>query len=315
MSSGSDILSIDTDIRKKLNGIQLDFYISETLDIIEQYKNFLKIPKKISFIGTPVKTDNDNTSKKLISSYMAIAKKYIDTSVYDQHQSKKDILCMNCNEPLELEITDENSIVCNHCSSEQQVSNQITSFADTERINISNKFAYDRKTHFRECINQYHGKQNVCIPQQVYDDLEKQFIFHGLLDMNATTKTERYKNVTKKNIMMFLKEMGYSKHYENINLIYTTITGVKLDDISYIYENILADFDILSELYDKKFANQNRKNFINTQYVLFQILRKNNHNCKRDDFTNLKTIDRKFFHENILKSLFEDLGWNYNSIF
>lgn len=315
MSSGNDIISIDTDIRKQLKDDLLCFYISETLDLIEEYKTILKIPKKVSFIGTPLKSDYDTKSKKIMLSYMVLAKKYIDISMYDQPIQKKDFLCINCNEFIQIEITDENNIICNNCSSEQQISNQIASFADTERINISNKFAYDRKTHFRECINQYHGKQNVCIPPELYTDLDKQFIFHGLLDLDGCSKIERYKRVTKKNIMMFLKDLGYSKHYENINLIYTTITGVKLDDISYIYENILADFDVLSELYDKKFANQSRKNFINTQYVLFQILRKNNHSCKREDFTNLKTVDRKYFHENILKSLFEDLGWNYNSIF
>ena len=114
---------------------------------------------------------------------------------------------------------------------------------------------------------------------------------------------------------MFLKELGYSKHYENINLIYSNITGKKLDDISHLVDRMIQDFDILSDTYDRKFSDTNRKNFINTQYVLFQLLRKHGHACDKEDFTNLKTVDRKFFHEEMIKKLFQELGWNYVSIF
>ena len=57
------------------------------------------------------------------------------------------------------------------------------------------------------------------------------------------------------------------------------------------------------------------KNFINTQYVLFQLLRRHKYPCKRADFNILKTIDRKSFHDDVCKSLFEQLGWNFTALF
>ena len=65
----------------------------------------------------------------------------------------------------------------------------------------------------------------------------------------------------------------------------------------------------------KKFKHINRKNFINTQYVLFQLLRRHRHSCKKEEFIILKTIDRKFFHDEICKELFEELGWNHSPFY
>lgn len=313
MASSPDILSIDEDIRKKIDSQQLQFYISDTLDIIERYKTLLKTPRKVNFMGevskNPLITKEDN---ELIDKYLKITRKY-SFDCEPMESQKNESCCHNCNEILKFIILDDTNLICTNCSSEQNTCISTISYADTERINISSKFSYDRKTHFRECINQYHGKQNVAIPQKLYDDLMEKFDFHRLL-VEGSTPNERCQNINKKTVMTFLKELGYTKQYENVNLIYTNMTGKKLDDISYINERILCDFDILSELYDKQCVDKVRKNFINTQYVLFQLLRRNGHPCKKEDFSNLKTIDRKFFHENIMKALFEELGWNYTSI-
>jgi hypothetical protein len=313
-----NILDVDVNMRKKLTGDQLNFYISDTIELIEKYKAILKKPTKISFFG-PLDTSKQTEEEKseIVKQYTKIIRNYHHMSV-DSNASANYVTnpkCQNCGELIQEIDSDGITIVCSNCSCEQTIVVSSVSYYDTERINLTNKFAYDRKTHFRECISQYHGKQNVVIPQKVYDDLEKAFVFNGLINEHETNQQVKYQNITKKNILIFLKDLGYSKQYENVNLIYNKITGVKLDDISYLYESILTDFDLLSDLYDKKFSNQSRKNFINTQYVLFQLLSKNKHKCKKEDFSNLKAIDRKFFHENILKSLFEDLGWNYTSIF
>ena len=116
-------------------------------------------------------------------------------------------------------------------------------------------------------------------------------------------------------ILLFLKELGYANHYENVHLIHHVLTGKKPHDISNLEDQLLDDFDILTDLYDKKYKDINRKNFINTQYVLFQLLRRHKYPCKRQDFNILKTIDRKSFHDEVCKNLFEQLGWNFTALF
>ena len=116
--------------------------------------------------------------------------------------------------------------------------------------------------------------------------------------------------------MVFLKDLGYSKHYENINLIYYNITGNKPDDISHLEEKLMHDFDCITKLYDELFVKKiSRNNFINTQYVLYQLLKRHKHPCKKEDFSVLKTIDRIAFHDDIVKILFQRLGWNHDSYF
>ena len=72
---------------------------------------------------------------------------------------------------------------------------------------------------------------------------------------------------------------------------------------------------LLTNMYDKIFKNIDRKNFINTQYVLYQLLRRHKHPCNKCDFSILKTIDRECFHDEVCKKLFEKLGWNHTPYF
>ena len=57
------------------------------------------------------------------------------------------------------------------------------------------------------------------------------------------------------------------------------------------------------------------KSFINSQYVLYQLLRKYNYHCDKEDFNILKTSDRQNFHDDVCKELFKTLGWNFKCIF
>ena len=125
---------------------------------------------------------------------------------------------------------------------------------------------------------------------------------------------ELQKNIFK----FFLKETGHSKHYEDNVLIHYNITGKKPPDISHLEANLLEDFDILTNIYDKKYRKNstiNRKNFINTQYVLYQLLCKYKYPCDKLEFNILKTVERKSFHDDICKELFDELAWNFNALF
>jgi hypothetical protein len=93
------------------------------------------------------------------------------------------------------------------------------------------------------------------------------------------------------------------------------MTGVKPDDISHLEEQILQDFDQLTEVYDKLFKNIDRKNFINTSFVLYALLLRHKHPCKKEDFAVLKTGERILFHDEITKVCFNHLGWSYKTFY
>ena len=290
----------------------LHFYVMETLQYIEQYKDILKTPIKVNFMG---KLGNDDRKKRsVVNQYLKVASKYVDIDIRPTNPQR--VSCHNCGNKKDFEIIETNTYVCTRCYATQIVVKYNSSYNDIDRVNISSKYMYDPKIHFRDCIKQYQGKQNCTIPAKVYEELEQEFSRHHLLCGDEDTpREERFVNVTKNHIMMFLKELGYSKHYENVHLIHYTITGKKPDDISHIEDQLLDDFDQLIDLYHKRFKHIKRKNFINTQYVLYQLIRRHRHECNKEEFIILKTIDRKFFHDEICKVLFEEKGWNHSPYF
>ena len=267
-----------------------NFYVLETAEILEKYKAILKKPQKINFMGKSIKHNKEKDV--LITLYLEKANNYvqIDYNSTNFINDKKDkIVCKNCNNSKEFEIQEGNVYICLHCSAQQFILKNVTSYKDINRVNISSKYIYDRKIHFRDCINQYQGKQNSTIQQEVYNDIEKQLELHYIVDPNITNKKEKFKNVTKEHISIFLKDLSYTKHYENVNLIHYNLTGIKPDDISHIEDKLLNDFDVITDAYDKLFKHLDRKNFINTQYILYQLLLRHKHPCKKEDFSILKT--------------------------
>lgn len=307
-----NIAELSEEIDRIENNIDLNYYTIETAEFIQKYNEILKTPLKMTFVGKP-KTESGE-KRKIIAEYLKHAQKYYNFNI-ELKTKKLKIQCENCTNKDDF-IIDENVYICQQCGAEQEVVQQTSSYKDVDRVNISTKYTYDRKVHFRDCINQYQGKQNCTIEQKVYDDLEDIFERHHLVVGKKGDKKEiRFSKITRKHVLMFLKELGYSKHYENVILIHYNITGKKPDDISYLEDRLLQDFDLLIETYDKHFKNKvERVNFISTQYVLYQLLRKYKHPCKKEDFVILKTTERKVFHDTVCSNLFSLLGWNFKNI-
>jgi hypothetical protein len=288
---------------------EYNFYVANTLPLLEKYRKKLNEPVKVSFVG---KIENNNSEKEsIINEYLEISDKYMNIknkrNVNDKNNDNK-IECNNCSNKNNFDIYDGTIYICKECFSQQNILSHNSSYNDIDRVNISTKYMYDRRIHFRDCIKQYQGKQNSTIPQKIYDDLKQEFISHHLLDNDAPNI---YHKITKNQILLFLKELGYANHYENVHLIHYNFTKIKPDDISHLEDQLMDDFDALTALYDVKYKGINRKNFINTQYVLYQLLQRHRHKCDKAEFVILKTVDRKFFHDEVCKTLFEILGWNH----
>jgi len=293
---------------------ELDKVIHEYLSIVELY--FPEEYKSITFENGGTNMEAQHPLKVVKSGSSSSS-----ASSRDQALCSEQIKCPFCETteatPSSFSLCD-NHFVCNTCGfvSASTYHNNI-SFKDIDRVNISSKYSYDRRTHFRDCINQYQGKQNVTIDPGVYDDIRRQLVLHRLIPDNykELPVSEAFQDITKEQILIFLKETGHSKHYEDIVLIFHHLTQKPVPDISYLENDLLHDFDLLTELYDQKYKKTERKNFINTQYVLFQLLRRHKYPCKKEDFNILKTIDRKYYHDTICADLFVTLGWNFQALF
>lgn len=289
---------------------QLEFYLSETFSILENYRNHLRKPLKMSFMfSKPISTEEID---KIKLEYLTIAKKYYDVHI-PVLSPVSTLKCDMCSNIKSFDNVDDIYYVCRECGSQQEKNMNSVSYTDINRISIVTKYSYDRKVHFKECISQYQGIQNCSIDQKIYTEIENELQKHNLLfgDEN-TPRTVRFSKVTRKHVQTFLRELGYSRHYENVILIHSKLTGKKPDNISHLVDRLLSDFDVLLETYDLLFKNKiERKSFINSQCVLYQLLVKHKHPCNKEDFNILKTIERQNFHNDITRHLFSHLGWHF----
>jgi ribosomal protein S27AE len=339
-----DIITIHNNlmhlIKEKCNedNHSMNYYLIHSIPLLDRYKECLNRQVKIKFVGVMIPSNIEEEIHTIIRDYLKLVRHYFpeeyaknnmeDMDKYiinPQHSSSVQVFrfgkkqkCASCLTDNMKIANHDNFFVCEQCGYVyDSVTNDI-SFKDIDRVNISNKYMYDRRTHFRDTINQYQGKQNATIDQSVYTDLIEQFKNHHLIPDNYQDlpKEVAFKDIYKEHVILFLKETGHSKHYEDVTLIHHQLTGKPTPDIAHLENQLLQDFDQLTDLYDKQFRNNNeRKNFINTQYVLFQLLKRHKYPCRKEEFSILKTIDRKYFHDNIMQSLFETLGWNIHPLF
>ena len=109
--------------------------------------------------------------------------------------------------------------------------------------------------------------------------------------------------MTKQHVFTFLKALKYPHAYKHIHLIYSTLTQKPLLDLSSIETQLMDDFDQLIYAYQQQ--DFKRTNFINTHYVLYQLLKERyDIPCSLHDFPELH-----YKHNPICHQLFSALGW------
>ena len=308
-------------LKKKIYEIENDIpmaeYIYTTSPIVEKYKKIIHTPVKVSFFNTSRKDtfsniqysrDNIEYEKyEILDEYYDIAKKYIQIKSYKKETPQR-YIC-DCGNQYNYTET-QNKIICNECSNVHSVQSIQTSFKDIDRVNLSQKYKYKKKVHFRDTVNQYQGKQNKRIEQDIYKILEDQFLIHNLVNIECKTYNEKYSNITKEHIYMFLFETNNSNYYEDINMIHTHFTGIPCPDISEIEHLLYEDFDKVVDAYES-LEDIDRIHFLNGQYILYQLLRRRKVKVKESDFDILKTRERLVEHDEIYQKICMKLEWTF----
>lgn len=303
------LLNLNKEVISRLEGQGLFqekvIYIAQTTEIIQKIIQTINENNDVSTIGRE-KTSLVQIIRALIKTH----KWNIDLTQAITVVEKD--TCHSCLSRADFIIDDGNEY-CEKCNAFQYFSKSKLTTRDFSRINIVSRFVYSRTTHFKDCMKQYQGRQNAAIPDNVMEALDKKFIRYKLVDPTKTGP-QRYHRITKAHIITFLRELKFNKHYENTNLIYFKLRGEYFDSIKHLEFELLDRFKQLLELYDDMKPETNRKNFMNIQYILFQLLKSLNHPCSLEDFTFLKTSDRKRYHDDICRKIFNKLGWKFTNL-
>lgn len=297
-------------------------FVAETLECVNEYRAALQKPVRVT---SREKCPVEEQKTVLEERYLAVANRLIVKKGWNDvdavgvlRRNKCPNKCPTCEntDATQFETNEQGLKTCTVCFTEITTLEVATSNLDYSRATVTGKFIYNRVLHFHDCIKQFQGNQNCKIPQSVYDNLNAKFKAYRLL-VDSPDKRVRYSKITKEHIKMFLDT---PKQYENVTLIYTALTGKSGVNIGHLEMQLIEDFKELVTLYDSLHSRDrpeelDRKNFLNVQYVLFQLLRRHGYSCSPEDFSMLKTTERKLFHDQICSSLFKKLGWNFTKTF
>jgi len=312
-----DLLSNIETLEKKVEDIDitLPYFLANVETIVTEYNQEIKRPIVSQFIGGK-SNDKNNKCKELYTEYINKAKDIIGEERFYKMLNKQpkiaytsiSSLCLASN------INNITSNVDSDNNDDYKEDNKVQ-YDDIGRVNLNQKYKYERKCHFRDTLQQFQALQNKQINEKVYTDLEEMIRKHSLLDESFIDK-RKFRKVTREHIRTFLSESNYNNHYEDAQLIYTKLTGKPAPNISKYEKDLYADFDELVNSFMQLPDNikKKRKNFLNNQYVLNQLLKRRNIKVPESDLSYLKTPSRLKDHDEIYGMCCEILNWNYTPL-
>ncbi len=296
-------------IRKRIQDLEstfeLLFYQFKTSDLLDEYRKLLSKSGAKSFITLNYNNDDPGIARRnqLVSQFLCIAQEYIELENVNQRPQK--LVCLACG-CIDFTLSpDEDSIyICKECNTQVEILDDTPSFKDTDRVNLATKYTYTKKGHFIDAMKRFQGKQNAD-PKKI--DTVVKILLEEMSRHNLTNE-----NVTKDHLYMFLAEKSdgrdLSKHYDDINLLFHIITSEPCPDISQYEDDLLDDFDIQEATYEE-IIEEDRQNSLNVNYKLYKLLQRRGYPCKKDDFYFLKTKTKEGEHDEILKRVWEKIGW------
>lgn len=253
--------------------------LKQKITDLKQKKN-----EKEYFLNTSFMLYNYHKGKEIQPEEDQIEKPYMDNLINKtQTTSKGDLLGKfvnlidNTNTDYEEKVKHKkNTSVCQECLIEKMIIQSESMLVcpdcgDSEYIILNNDkpnykeistdvncFAYKKKNHFKEILNQIQGKESTTIPEEVYQKI--------MLELKKTRIKPA--NVKKSKIREILKKIGHSKYYEHRSNIIYKMKGIPPITLSReIEDRLLLMFDELLKPY-AKCCPKNRSNFLNYYYAI-----------------------------------------------
>lgn len=283
-------------------------YVIRTEKILEEYRLIsTEMPRKV--FGA-VSQQNDATSLRrewCVQEFLKIAREYIRLQNYSPGAIRQEKVCGMCSGVNFVEsMVDVCLFVCMDCGAETQFEDDSPTYGDSDRVNMAAKYTYTRKGHITDAMKKFQGVQTINPALQnaikiVRQEMKKQ---------NLVAEQNQLRSVSKDHIYEFLKEQKLSACYEDLNLIFQTITGVPCPNISVYEKEIMEDFEALERVYPA-IKNPERTNSLTVNYKLYKLLQRRGFLCRKDDFYILKTPQKQREHDEVMKRAWDVLGWEW----
>ena len=260
-------LDVLNDLKKscenQLKHEDYNFYLLSAIPLLDKYNSSKKKIKQISFFNSHKNSQKPNCNEecdKMIKEYFDIVErffgkdnKYIlsvntyndkddvhERKLYNKSKSNTNQSCPLCENTTDFLVQSDNFTICKKCGNNiENLNERHISYKDISRINLSSKYTYNRRSHFRDCIRRFQGKQTTNIPKEVFLNIVTELKNYNLIPSDyvydqQNPQYELFTNVKREHIMLILKELSYNKYYEDIAYIFHTLTNKEIPDISHL---------------------------------------------------------------------------------
>jgi hypothetical protein len=306
------IIQTEQELYKLKNSSEKELYIERTKDLLQQYEALSKKTKKVAFGKKAPPPDPEEVNKRLliIQNYLTVAQEFFPLNII--RKIPESTLCSNCSfDMVDIPINENGFQVCPKCSLEK-VSLLDNSFGnDSQSSNYVGAGDYSNESNFTKAIFRFEGTQKVNLPEDLEQRLDSYFINQNLpicsevRDFPLTVDGKK-EGTTRILMEKALLAIGYSKYYEDINLICHQLWGWELPSLQHLMDSMMEIYRKTQEVFDRM-ENKDRQSALNTQYRLFKTLQLLEYPCTHSDFKLLKN-ETLMKYDNMWKTMCEGAG-------
>lgn len=316
-------------IKNKIKDLENDKlkmeYLENTCSYLEEYDNMGVFQRSVDISGDNIiiETKDIEIRRSLISTYLLLAKKYIDIDIIYTGNSESRCVCGENTSDFELD--DNGDLICPSCASVMSVY-QHSLFTGGKPIINTTKNNYKDRANFEKALKYYQGKYLNKIDKLSYEklivSLDKYFTelkFPKGSEIKCSKNNENGRKEETSVLLMLnaLKSTNNSQYYKIVMYICHDYWGWETIDLTNLEESIMNDYDLTQNEYEN--IPKTRSSSLNTQFRLYK------HLCRYRDKIKYKIIKEDFrypithnilrFHENIWTTICENLtkkgydGW------
>lgn len=300
------IYEIDNILEEINNSNDYIDYRNETSDVIRKYSELNPLQNTVTFECNKNSINEEdvlesNHRLRLIEEYLTIASKYVNIDITRLIKGKNK--CNVCDYDLSLYKESDSNIICPECFTDITCVN-MKSFNKTDD--------YEPIKNFKDVLIRFEGKQSMRdIQENIIDKLTAYFIEIGERSVeeirNLPVNEYGIKEGTSlKKMLTALNAIGCNGNYKDVYLIAQLFWNWELIDLyEDEKESIINDYIDIERVYNK--IESTHKSALNTQYVLFRILRKRGYQYPPSMFKIPKTPSSLQFYEDIWAIISEEL--------
>lgn len=290
-------------------------YFSNTLDFLVPYYDKLENNTKESSIKMeisdffnkqekPKKNDDDNKKEnnkaQLYNNYLKVTENETIKKDRYRYQLK---YCSNkeCNNNEMILHLSDGYFICTNCGESEEIIMDSDKPNYKEPVPDQTAYAYKRKNHFKEWLNQTQGKETTDIPEEIYKRIDFELKKERLIGRKITPEKMR----------VILKKLNLNKYYEHIPYITSKVCNITPPRFSReVEEKLIKMFEEIQEPFTL-YCPKERKNFLSYAYTIRKMLEI----LKLDDYAKLfpflKSKTKLQEQDRIWKQICKHLKWDF----